>query len=50
MRSLLNLGSCKADSTDQRKHFKSLFCIFKIQCLDNRNGGVRMYVEPCRGR
>jgi len=47
---LLILGSCKADSTDHRKHFESPLCIFTIQRFVARNEGVGMYVEPCRGR
>jgi len=47
---LCSLGSCKADSTDHRKHFESKFCTFKIQCFAARNAGVGTYVEPCRGR
>jgi len=50
-RSLWTLGSCKADSTDHRKHFESLkFSILTIQRFAARNAGVGTYVEPCRGR
>ena len=44
------LGSYKADSTDHRKHFESLFGIFTIHFFAARNEGVGTYVEPCRGR
>jgi len=48
---LWTLGSCKADSTDHRKHFESLkFSILTIQRFAARNVGVGTYVEPCRGR
>jgi len=47
---LWTLGSCKADSTDHRKHFESKLCTFTIQRFAARNAGVGTYVEPCRGR